>query len=185
MTQNNNCSDVLLLRGFCTGDEECARRFVKQFGRRLHGIAFRIVGDSGSAEDVAQIAFERAWRNGKTFDPGRGSLEGWMGTITRNAALDWVRRRRAIPIDPRETPAAPTSEASDPEGWAGIEVTRADVRSALNALSPNLARSVVLAGAFDMTAVEVARREEIPLGTAKTRIRVAKQCLRRELSPLL
>jgi RNA polymerase sigma factor (sigma-70 family) len=184
VTQNNR-SDELLLRGFCAGDEECARRFVKQFWRRLHWIAFRIVGDSGSAEDVAQIAFERAWRNGNKFDPGRGSLDGWMTTIARNAALDWVRRKRAIPIDPSEIHASSTLESCDPEGWTGIEVTRTDVRSALHALSPNLARSVVLAGAFDMTAAEVARRERIPLGTAKTRIRAAKQCLRRDLSPLL
>ena len=65
-----------------------------------------------------------------------------------------------------------------------MEESRAEIRSALTSLSPTLARSVVLAGAFDMTAAEVARYEHVPLGTAKGRIRVAKQCLRRELNSL-
>jgi RNA polymerase sigma factor (sigma-70 family) len=180
----NAASDRLLLAGFCAGDEECAGKFVQHFRRRLCGIAFRIVGDSGAAEDVAQIAFERAWRNGGNFDPGRGSLDAWMTRIARNAALDWVRMKRAIPIDPSQTHGSPISEACGPEGWTEIQETRTDVRSALNSLAPNLARSVVLAGAFDLTDVEVSRHEHIPLGTAKSRIRAAKQCLRRELSPL-
>ena len=132
-------------------------KFVQHFWRRLCWIAFRIVGDSGSAEDVAQIAFERAWRNGVMFDPGRGSLDAWMTTIARNAALDWVRMKRAIPIDPWEICASPTPGSCDPEDRSGIEESRVEIRSALTRLSPILVRSVVLAGAFDMTAAEVAR----------------------------
>jgi RNA polymerase sigma factor (sigma-70 family) len=174
-------TDETLLEGFCAGDEECARNFVQHFWRRLGCIAFRIVGDSGAAEDVVQVAFERAWRNGVTFDPGRGTLNAWMTTIVRNAALDWVRTKRAIPTDPSEICANSTPGPSDVEDGSGIEERRAEVRSAITSLSPTLARSVVLAGAFDMTAAEVARREQIPLGTAKSRIRLAKQRLRKEL----
>jgi DNA-directed RNA polymerase specialized sigma24 family protein len=61
MTQQSE-SDELLLKGFCAGDKECAETFVQRFRRRLLWIAFQIVGDSGSAEDVVQVAFERAWR---------------------------------------------------------------------------------------------------------------------------
>jgi RNA polymerase sigma factor (sigma-70 family) len=180
MTQDG-VSDKLLLEGFCAGDEECAEKFVQHFWRRLFWIAFRIVGDPGSAEDVAQAALERAWRNGMLFDPGRGSLDAWMTTIARNAAVDWVRLKRAIPMDPWEICATPTPGSCDLEDWSGIEESRAEIRSALRGLSPILVRSVVLAGAFDMSAAEVARYEHIPLGTAKTRIRAAKQRLRREL----
>ena len=175
-------SDKILLEGFCGGDEECATKFVQHFRRRLCWIAFGIVGDAGAAEDVAQVAFERAWRNGMTFDPGRGSLNAWMTTIVRNAALDWVRMKQAVPVDPSEMSAGPAPGSCDPEDWSGIEESRAEVRSALTSLSPLLVRSVVLSGAFDMTAAEVARYEHIPLGTAKSRIRVAKQQLRKELN---
>jgi RNA polymerase sigma factor (sigma-70 family) len=177
-------SDKLLLEGFCAGDEEYAEKFVQHFWRRLCSIAFRIVGDPGSAEDVAQVALERAWKNGVRFDPGRGSVDAWMTTITRNVALDWVRMKRAIPIDPSEICASPMPGSDDLEDWSRIEESRADIRSALTSLSPSLVRSLVLAGAFDMTAVEVARHERIPLGTAKSRIRVAKQRLRKELHAL-
>lgn len=177
MTQES-VSDELLLEGFCAGDEECAGQFVQRFWRRLWWIAYRIVGDSGSAEDVAQVALERAWRKGAMFDAGRGSLDVWMKTIVRNAALDWVRMKRAIPVDPSEICVGPTPGSCDPEDRNGIEESRAEVRSALISLSPILVRSVLLAGAFDMTAAEVARHEHIPLGTAKTRIRAAKQRLR-------
>jgi RNA polymerase sigma-70 factor (ECF subfamily) len=183
MTQGS-VSDVLLLEGFCAGDEEFAGKFVQHFWRRLCWIAVRIVGDSGSAEDVVQVAFERAWRNGGMFDPGRGSLDAWMTTIARNAALDWVRMKRAIPIDPSEICTSPTPGSCDPEDWSGIEERRAEVRSALTSLSPILMRSVVLAEAFDMSAAEVARYERIPLGTAKTRIRAGKHRLWRQLEYL-
>lgn len=182
MTQDS-VLDERLLEGFCSGDEESAAKFVQYFWRRLWSIAFRIVRDSGSAEDVAQVAFERAWRNGATFDTERGSLEAWMATIARNAAVDWSRRKRAIPIDPSEMRARPTPDFCDPEDGSGADVSRAEVRSALSSLPPVLLRSVVLAGACEMTAAEVARREDIPLGTAKSRIRVAKQRLRKELGP--
>jgi RNA polymerase sigma factor (sigma-70 family) len=177
-------SDALLLKGFCAGNEEYAAKFVQHFWRRLFWIAVRIVGDSGSAEDVVQVAFERAWRNGVTFDPERGSLDAWMTTIARNVALDWVRKKRAIPIDPSEISARTTPGSCDPEDWSVREERRAEVRSALTSLSPRLARSVVLAGAGEMTTAEVARHEHVPLGTAKSRIRLAKQCLRRELNSL-
>jgi RNA polymerase sigma factor (sigma-70 family) len=182
MTQNDE-SDKRLLDGFCAGDPECASKFVERFWRRLFWIAFRIVDDAGSAEDVVQVAFERAWRNGGVFDPERGSLNAWVTAIARNAAVDWVRMKRAIPTDPSDLYASMPGSFG-PEEWSGTEGSRTEVRAALTCLSPKLARSVVLAGGFDMTAAEVARYEQIPLGTAKTRIRVAKQCLRRELSPL-
>jgi RNA polymerase sigma factor (sigma-70 family) len=183
MTQDG-VSDELFLEGYCAGDEERAGKFVQHFWRRLCWIAFQITGDFGSAEDVAQVAFERAWRNGAKFDPRRGSLDTWMTTIARNAALDWVRMKRATPIDPSVICASPTQAACDPEDRSGIEESRAEIRSALTSLSPILVRSVVLAGAFDMTAAEIARYEQIPLGTAKYRIRAAKQRLRRELECL-
>jgi DNA-directed RNA polymerase specialized sigma24 family protein len=73
MTQDAD-SERLLLEDFCAGDDEGAKKFVRHFRRRLRLVAFRIVGDSGSAEDVVQVAFERAWRSGVTFDVRRGAL---------------------------------------------------------------------------------------------------------------
>jgi RNA polymerase sigma factor (sigma-70 family) len=176
-------SDNLLLKGFCAGDEEYAEKFVQHFQRRLSWIAFRIVGDSGSAEDVVQVAFERAWRSGARFDSERGTHEAWMNSITRNAAVDWVRMKRAIPVDPSEIYSSTSLGSCDLEDRDGTEEHGSAIRGALASLSTNVARSVVLAGALEMTAAEVAHYEHVPLGTAKSRIRTGKQCLRRELNP--
>jgi RNA polymerase sigma-70 factor (ECF subfamily) len=174
-------SDKLLLEGFCAGDEGSAGTFVERFSRRLRYIAFRIVGDAGSAEDVAQIAFEKAWKHGAMFDPERGSLDAWMASIARNAALDWVRMKRALPQDPIEICARQALGSSDPEYRSEVTLHLAEIRSALAGLPPALVRSVLLSGAFEQTAAEVASHEHIPLGTAKSRIRTAKQRLRKEL----
>jgi RNA polymerase sigma factor (sigma-70 family) len=177
-------SDELLLEGFCAGDEQRASDFVRHFSQRLYWLAFRIVGDSGSAEDVVQMTWERVWRNGSTVDAERGSLDAWVSTITRNLALDWVRAKRATPIDTSETAAGPSSEACDPEWRSMIEESRREVRAGLARLPTAQARSVVLAGALDMSTAQVALHESVPLGTAKTRIRTGKQRLRRELAVL-
>jgi RNA polymerase sigma factor (sigma-70 family) len=183
VTQDDR-ADKCLLEGFCAGNKKCAHEFLERFWRPLSWKAFRIIGDAGSAEDVAQVALERAWRNGSMFDPVRGSLDVWMTTIVRNAARDWVRTKRAIPVDPSECCASPIPASCDPEDRSEIGERRAEVRSALTSLSPALMRSVILAAAFDMTAAEVARYERIPLGTAKSRIRTAKLRLRGRLNRL-
>jgi RNA polymerase sigma factor (sigma-70 family) len=177
-------SDHLLLKGYCAGDEQCAEMFVQHFRRRLSWIAFQIVHDSGLAEDVVQVTFERVWRNGAKFNPERGTLEAWMNTITRNAARDLVRMKRTIPIDPSEVYSSTSLASCDLEDRDGTDEHRSAIRGALANLSIRVARSVVLAGALEMTAAEVAHYEHVPLGTAKSRIRAGKQCLRRELSSL-
>jgi RNA polymerase sigma factor (sigma-70 family) len=177
-------SDHLLLKGYCAGDEQCAEMFVQHFRRRLSWIAFQIVRDSGSAEDVVQVTFERVWRNGAKFNPERGTLEAWMNTITRNAARDLVRMKRTIPIDPSEVYSSTSLGSCDLEDREGTDERRSAIRGALANLSTRVARSVVLAGALEMTAAEVAHYEHVPLGTAKSRIRAGKQCLRRELNSL-
>jgi RNA polymerase sigma-70 factor (ECF subfamily) len=170
------------LEGFCAGDEGSAGTFVKRFARQLSWIAFEIVRDAGSAEDVAQIAFEKAWKRGATFDPERGSLDAWMIAIARNSALDWVRMKRALPTDPAKLRASLSLKSFEPEYPSEVQGGSGDVRSALAGLAPALVRSALLSGAFDMTAAEVASYEHIPLGTAKSRIRRAKQRLRSELT---
>jgi hypothetical protein len=88
---------------------------------------------------------------------------------------------RAIPIDPSEFCASPMPGSWEPQDRSGFEERRAETRPALTSPSPILVRSVVLAGAFDMTAAEISRCEHMPLGTAKSRIRAAKQLLRGQL----
>jgi RNA polymerase sigma factor (sigma-70 family) len=170
--------DETLLSGFGRGDDEVTVAFVRRFQRRVYGVALSVLGDSGLAEDGAQQAFERAWRHANTYDPRRGSVSGWLTTITRNLAIDMARGRRAIPVDPEDLwlRISTTAECTEHSVMAGLDGE--EVRAALRQLPAEQARAVVLAGLFGMPASQVAESERIPLGTAKTRIRTAMHRLR-------
>lgn len=164
------------------GDADAASAFVERFQRRVFGLATTILGDSKAAEDVAQEALLRAWRHAAVYDPRRGSVVTWLLTITRNLSIDAMRLRRPVAIDPDALLGlAPPAAARGP---AEIAVVHSDVdrlRGALGILPAEQRRAIVLAGVVGLSAREVAERESIPLGTAKTRIRTALQRLRSSL----
>lgn len=176
--------DEGLLAGFGAGDPEISAAFVRKFQAKVFGIALGIVGDARVAEDVAQSAFERAWRHARSFDPRRGSVSGWLAAIVRNLAIDTVRVRPPVPVDVTELVGALTaapSSGSDPERAALDGEAAGALRAALRELPAEQARAVVLAGIGGLSASQVALSEGIPLGTAKTRIRGAMLRLRASL----
>ena len=172
-------SDEVLLAGFAASDPAATAAFVERFQRRVYGLAVTVVGDARAAEDVAQEALLRAWRHGGVYDARRGSVVTWLLTITRNAAIDSVRVRRPIAIDPDDLPGlSPSDPERDPGDVAAVYDDLARMREALAALPEEQRRAVVLAGVWGLSAREIAERDEIPLGTAKTRIRSALRRLR-------
>ena len=177
--------DTALLIGLGRGDEEITVAFVRRFQRRVYGVALSVLGDARLAEDVSQQAFERAWRHAGTFDARRGSVGGWLTTITRNLAIDMARVRRPAPVDPDELLLRVSTATEGPEGTVMANLAATDLRHALQGLPPEQARAVVLAGIAGMSASQIAESEGIPLGTAKTRIRTAMQRLRTSLTTKL
>ena len=107
-----------MLAGFSTGDAELTVAFVRRFQSKVFGVALAVVGEAGAAEDVAQQAFERAWRHGHAYDQRRGSVAAWLSTITRNLAIDTMRVRRPLPVDPEallaRVGAGPTTPSTTP-----------------------------------------------------------------------
>jgi RNA polymerase sigma factor (sigma-70 family) len=173
--------DETLLAGVGQGDEEVTVAFVRRHQRRVYGVALAVVGDPRLAEDVAQQAFVRAWRNAGSYDARRGSVGTWLGTITRNLAIDTTRIRRPQPVDPDELYLHVTASDESPERSAVASELAAELRAAIRTLPPEQARAVVLSGIAGYSASQVAEAEGIPLGTAKTRIRTAMQRLRATL----
>lgn len=174
-------TDDALLAGFAVGDDRAAGAFITRFRRRVYGVALAITRDSRLAEDLAQEAFLRAWRHAETFDPRRGSVATWLVVITRNLAIDAMRTRpRSELVDPDELEwLLPPAADSDP---ADTSIRTGDaewLRRALDDVPDEQRRAVVLAGILGFTAQEVAERERIPIGTAKSRIRLAMDKLRR------
>jgi len=175
--------DDLLLAGLATGDADLSAAFVRRFQHKVFGVALAVLGDARQAEDVAQQAFERAWRHAAVFDPRRGSVGAWLVTITHNLAVDAVRARRAEPVDPGVLEALLEPGDGTPEGDVLRSESAAEVHRALRTLPPEQGRAVVLAAFRGMTAREIAAAEGIPLGTAKGRIRGAMQRLAVALDP--
>lgn len=175
-------SDQALLLGLGRGDPSAARAFVHQYRRRVYGLARSIVGDPAQAEEVAQEALIRAWRKAGSYDSRRGSVATWVLTITRNLAVDTLRRKGAQPTDPRSLIFLDQpSQGSVPEEAASVTHETNRVRTALFDLPEEQRRALLLATFYGYTAREIGRAEAIPLGTAKSRIRSGLKKLRSSL----
>lgn len=173
-------SDESLLAGLASGDPEGSAAFVRRFQGRVYGLAAAIVGDPAMAEEVAQEAFVRAWRHAATFDPSRGRVMTWLLAITRNVALDELRMRRQVPVDPHLLIGLQAEGgSSDPEALGVVAHESERVRSALSGLPDEQRRAVLMSAFYGRTAREIGDIERIPIGTAKTRIRTGLQKLRR------
>jgi RNA polymerase sigma factor (sigma-70 family) len=169
-------SDDSLIADMASGDATAATILVRRYQARVYGLALRVTEDSGLAEEVAQDAFMRAWRYATTYDARRGRVATWLLTIAYNLSMDAVRPRRDLPVDPHWLTLAQPRAPDEP---AYEEVMR--LRAGLRALPAEQARPIVLA-ACGLTAREIAEREGIPLGTAKTRIRRGLIRLRQALA---
>ena len=166
-------SDDTLLASFALGDPDAAATFIRRYQGRVYGLARSMVGDPDLAEDVAQEAFLRAWRNAQAYDSRRGSVHTWMLVITRNLAIDAMRLRRAQPVDPDVFTALDTETptSTGPEGAAETAAEVRELRAALDELPAEQRQALLLAALCGRTAAEISESESIPLGTAKTRIR--------------
>jgi RNA polymerase sigma factor (sigma-70 family) len=173
-----NASDEALVAGFTTGDGDVARVFVQRFQDRVYGLALAITRDRLAAQEVAQDAFLRAWRYGASYDPRRGSVAAWLLRITRNAALDHVRtsQRRLdhVTIDPA---AAIDDMAGDADVASPIGELAA-VADGLRSLPTEQPETLMAAAYYGLTAREISQAWDVPLGTVKTRLRLALAKLR-------
>jgi len=161
-----DASDAELLRLVAGGSEAAFAALWARSGAAVYSVCRRILVDQDSAEDAAQEAFVRIWRNAKQFDPRRGSAAAWMYTIARNAALNLSRIRHPVP---QETPAD-THHDADPAERFWLETS-------LARLSEGERTALELAYFEDLTHGQVAQRLDLPLGTVKARIRRALERL--------
>jgi RNA polymerase sigma factor (sigma-70 family) len=172
-------SDESLLAGMASGEQGAAAAFVRRYQARVYGLALTIVGVPALAEDVAQDAFVKAWRHAATYDARRGRVSTWLLTITRNAAIDAIRYRHEHPMDPDLLLALLTSR--DESGERDDLDTSLGLRQALAELPPEQATPIVMMTFYGLTANEIATRNDIPLGTVKTRVRRGLRALRQRL----
>jgi len=161
-----------LLGQAALGDQVAFAEFYDATSARAYGLALRVVRNPAHAEEVTQEAYLDAWRSSARYDVQRGSAAGWLLTIVHRKAVDRVRsveaatardetwNREAAPIDHDQT--AETAHAS-------LDATR--VRNAVATLTDVQRQAVELTYFGGYTHTEVAALLDVPLGTAKTRIR--------------
>lgn len=176
--RHDRLADDALLAAVALGEMDAAAVFVRRFQRRVYGLAFTITGDRSLAEDVAQQAFERAWRHAASYDARRAAVSTWLLTITRNAAIDLVRVRRAVPVDPWTAAELLAPSHHDPADAAVDADDVRRLRRALDRLPDEQRRAVLLATVAGRTTTEIGALEGIPVPTAKTRLRTGLRRLR-------
>ena len=177
---SGSLSDEALLAGLAAGQTDAAAAFVRRYQARVYGLVITIVRDPGTAEDVAQETFVRAWRNAGGYDPRRGRVATWLLTIARNAAIDAMRARRPEPLDPAMIAAKLLSAGGAVDDAAPAD-ERERVRGALAELPEPQRRALFMAAYAGRTAREIGELENAPVGTIKTRIRAAMSKLRDSL----
>jgi RNA polymerase sigma-70 factor, ECF subfamily len=155
-----------------------------QHSRGVYAAAFRVLGNGAQAQDVVQDVFLRLWRRPHTFDARRGELGSYLRMMARSRALDlWREAQAAGRATDRMKLVVADDEPRVDERPAVLAERESDgeiVRAALGRLPMAQREALVLAYWGGLTADEVARRVEVPLGTAKSRIRLGLEKLRSE-----
>jgi RNA polymerase sigma-70 factor (ECF subfamily) len=162
-------TDETIVAGLRSGDPEAVREAMSRYAAPALGMATRICGDAGLAQEAAQDAFLALWERADAYDSSRGSLKTLVVAIARNKAIDLVRRERAARevLDPLKDAAATAGAYSPLED---VDQGR-EVEWALGKLTPVQRDALSLAYFGGRTYREVAYELRIPEGTAKTRIR--------------
>src|SRR3954469_10900038 len=165
-------------------DSDGFRSAFAEHHRKVYAAAFSVLGDATLAQDVVQDVFLRVWKRPDRFDPARGDLGTYLRLMARSRALDlWregqVRGRAADRL--KVVVGAPEPRVEEqPATIFEREETGADVRAALGKLPETQREALVLAYWGGLTADQIAQRVHVPLGTAKSRIRLGLARLRDE-----
>jgi RNA polymerase sigma-70 factor, ECF subfamily len=166
-------------------DPQTFAQAYEQHHRGVHAAAYRILGNVAHAQDVVQDIFLRVWRNPQKFDARRGELGSYLRLMARSRALDMWREAQAAGRagDRLKLVVAQDEPRIDdrPERLAERASDRRTIRDALRELPPSQREAIVLAYWGGLTADEIARRAGVPLGTAKSRIRLGLAKLRAEM----
>jgi RNA polymerase sigma-70 factor, ECF subfamily len=180
----DRAADQAALERIRRGDADALAELYDRHARPVYSLALRILQHQADAEDIVQDVFAQAWRQAARFDAARGNVAAWLLTMARSRAIDRLRARRARPD--QDAGAEVPIDVADASMPADLQLLSAEavarVRAALDAL-PLLQRfAIELAYYEGLTHTEISERLEQPLGTIKTRIRLALNKLRETLA---
>jgi RNA polymerase sigma-70 factor (ECF subfamily) len=169
--------DSKLITGIRAGDESAMAQVYDRYSQIVYSVALRVLGDTGSAEDVMQEIFMQLWRNPQSFDGNRGSLGAWLAVIARHRAIDQLRKRKPE----TDFEDVVVSVQADLESETDKSIFLAKVRGLLGEMPADQRKALELAFFEGLTHSEVAQKMGEPLGTVKTRIRAGLIAMRKAL----
>ena len=176
-------SDAELLTIIAAGDVGAVGELYDRYGSTLFPIAVRIVRERSEAEDVLHDAFVAVSERAGQYAAERGSVIAWLVTLVRNLSLDRMRRRERRGALARDVIAhEPPASARDPERLASDASERAKIRRALAKLPAAQRHTLEVAFFEGLSYPEIAERENVPLGTIKSRAARALAALRGALA---
>lgn len=146
--------------------------------RQAIGLAYRLLGDMGDAEDVVQDAFLAVWQSLDRYDPARGTPRTWLLSIVRNRALDVLRSRRVHPVRPLDENAPLVDGGTDVVRLVEARLDSSRARAALTTLPDEQRQTIEMAYLVGLSHSQIASRTDEPLGTIKGRIRLGLQRMR-------
>jgi RNA polymerase sigma-70 factor (ECF subfamily) len=167
--------DSSLLASVQKGDEPAMASLFDRYSKLVYSVALRVLRDPAAAEDVLQEVFMQIWRNPDSFTAARGSLGGWLATVSRNRSIDVLRRKRPA-VDVDDVPLASSFNLAD-EAERNSLMERA--RGVIHQLPTEQRKTLEMAFFDGLTHSEIAEMTGDPLGTVKTRIRSALLTLRK------
>jgi RNA polymerase sigma-70 factor, ECF subfamily len=174
--------DIALMRRICDNDDRAVAELYDRYSPMALGLALKIVRESHEAEDVVHDAFVAIVERADQYKAERGTVVAWLVTTVRNLALDRARRRtRRAQITDEELRHEPSEPVPDPESISWIVREREAVRRALVKLSDAQRKTLEIAFFEGLSYPEIAERENIPLGTVKSRAARALAALRAAL----
>jgi RNA polymerase sigma-70 factor, ECF subfamily len=177
-------AERVLVERLARGDETALADLYDRYAGFVYALALRTLADRQAAEDVTQEVFVALWENPGRIQPGRGTLRGFLGTMTHRRAVDLIRREEA-----RRRREARAPGDGPGHGDLAEAVVRSDargkVREAVARLPDAQRRALELAYFHGHTYRQVADALGIPEGTAKSRLRLALQHIAETLRPEL
>lgn len=175
-------SDEELMLALCQGGEWAMQQLYQRYARYVYSLAYRVVHDSFGAEDIVQDVFVSVWRKAISYQESQGSVRSWLQAIVHHRAIDKIRaaanrdaRWATLQGDNEQDPPS-----SAPDVWETVwhNQQSASIRQALASLPAGQRQVIEMSYFLGYTCIDMAEELHLPLGTVKSRMRLALQKLR-------